>query len=144
MLVAWRTAGWVGRENGVEPGGSLRRCPLLLGAEMRDHLFAEQAQGMEHLVVRCRPDGTEQDHLLDPERFVQLNETDALLRRADAELLAAVAYLAWGRLPRVRPSRKTLIPRVIALVIRRHRGGIVIAPAQAGTLALLFEVPADQ
>src|SRR5215210_5296838 len=111
---------------------------------MRDHLFAEQAQGIEHLLVRRRADGAEQYHLLDPERFVQFDKADALFRRADAELLAAVANLARRRLARVRPGGEALIPGVIALVIRRHRGGVVIAPDQAGALALLFDVPADQ
>src|SRR4051812_16725332 len=122
---------------------SIRRGPLLLGAEMRDHLFAEQAQGVEHLFVRCRTDGAEQDHLLDPERFVQLDEADALGRRANAELLAAVAHLARRRFARVRPGGETLIAGVIALVIRRNGGWVVIAPDQAGALALLFNVPAD-
>src|SRR5205823_14084703 len=107
---------------------SIRRNPLLLGLEMRDHLLAEQAHGVEHLLVRCWADGAEQDHLLDPERFVHLDEADALGRRADAELLAAVAHLPRRRLARVRSRGKALIAGVITLVIRRHGGRVVIAP----------------
>src|SRR5438046_1163172 len=44
----------------------------------------------------------------------------------------------------MRPAGEALIARVIALVIGRYGGGIVIAPHQAGALALLLDVPADE
>src|SRR4051812_17601850 len=111
---------------------------------MRDHLLAEEAQGVEDLLVRCRTDSAEQDHLLDPERLVQFDKAGAVGGSADAELLAAVAHLARGRLARVRSGSEALISGVIALVIRRHGGGIVIAPDETSAFALLFDVPADQ
>src|SRR3954451_1310187 len=111
---------------------------------MRDHLLAKQAQGVEHLLVRCRTDGAQQDHLLDPERLVQFDKAGAVGGSADAELLAAIAHLARGWLTRVRPGGEALIASVIALVVRRHGGGIVIAPEETTALALLFDVPADQ
>jgi hypothetical protein len=33
---------------------------------------------------------------------------------------------------------------VVALIVRRHRGRIIIAPHQARTFALLLEIPADK
>ena len=44
----------------------------------------------------------------------------------------------------MRPGGKTLIARIIALIIRRHGGGIVVAPHQAGTFALLLDIPAHE
>src|SRR5215472_510072 len=117
---------------------------LLLGAEMRNHVAAEQAQRVEHLLMRCGADGAEQYHLLDPERFIHLDEMDALGRCADAELLAAVTHFARRRLARVGPGGKALIAIVIALVIWRHGVRVVVAPDQAGPLALLLDVPTDE
>src|SRR5262249_61870448 len=111
--------------------------PLLLGAEMRDDLLAEQPHGVDHLIMRRRTDSAEQDHLLDPERFVQFDKSNAFGRCADAELLAAVAHLTRRRLARVRPGGQTLIAGVIALVIRRDGSRIIIAPDQARPFALL-------
>jgi hypothetical protein len=47
-------------------------------------------------------------------------------------------------IPLVRPGGKTLIARIIALIIRRHGGGILVAPHQAGTFALLLDIPAHE
>ena len=48
------------------------------------------------------------------------------------------------RLARMRPGGEALVARVIALIVRRHRGRIIVAPHQAGALALLLDVPADE
>jgi hypothetical protein len=37
-----------------------------------------------------------------------------------------------------------LITRVIALIIRWHGGRIIVAPHQAGPLALLLDIPAHE
>src|SRR5258708_26183628 len=44
----------------------------------------------------------------------------------------------------MRPTGEALVARVIALIIRRHGRWIIVAPHQAGALALLLEVPADE
>ena len=46
------------------------RGSRLPGLEMRDHLLAKEAKGLKYFLVRSRPDGTEQNGLLDPEGFV--------------------------------------------------------------------------
>jgi hypothetical protein len=51
-------------------GGGLRRCSRHMntrrpGLEVRDNVLAEEAEGVQHLLVLRRPDGTEQDDLLD-------------------------------------------------------------------------------
>src|SRR5215471_13342946 len=120
------------------------RCPLLPGPEMRDHLLAKEAKSVEHLLMRRRPDGTQQNGLLDPEGFVEFEKADAVSGRTDAELRAFFAHLLRRRLARMRPAGEALVARVITLVVRRHGGGIVVAPHQAGTLALLLDVPADE
>jgi hypothetical protein len=43
---------------------------LRLSQEMRDDLFAEEAESVQHLLVLRRPDGAEQDDLLDAEGFI--------------------------------------------------------------------------
>jgi hypothetical protein len=41
-------------------GGRLRHCcPRLARLEVRDHLLAKEADGMEHLLMLRRPDGTQ-------------------------------------------------------------------------------------
>jgi hypothetical protein len=74
---------------GVSPSCLCRllrhRCTRLLGLEMRDHLLPEQTKGVENLLMLRRPDGAQQNHLLDAQRFVQFEKPDALRRRADAE-----------------------------------------------------------
>src|SRR5215469_13836835 len=111
---------------------------------MRDDLLAKEAKGVEYFVVRCRPDGTQQNCLLDPEGFVEFEKADAVSGRTDAELRAFFAHLLRRRLVRMRPAGEALIARVIALVVRRYGGGIVVTPHQAGALALLLDVPADE
>src|SRR5258708_12166371 len=44
----------------------------------------------------------------------------------------------------MRPTGEALVARVIALIIRRHGGGIIVAPHQTGALTLLLDVPADE
>ena len=44
----------------------------------------------------------------------------------------------------MRPGGEALITGVIALVIGRHRSRIIVTPHQAGALALLLEIPADE
>ena len=48
------------------------------------------------------------------------------------------------RLARMRPGGEALVALVIALIVGRHGGRVVVAPHQAGALALLLDVPADQ
>ena len=45
---------------------------------MRDHLLAKEAKSVEYFVVGCRPDGTQQNGLLDPEGFVEFEKADAV------------------------------------------------------------------
>src|SRR5215470_19123233 len=111
---------------------------------MRDHLLAKKAKGVEHFFVRGWPDGAQQNGLLDPEGFVEFEKADAVSGRTDAELRAFFAHFLRRRLARMRPAGEALIARVIALVVRRHGGGIVVTPHQAGALALLLDVPADE
>src|ERR1041385_9216350 len=121
-----------------------RRSAPFLALEMRDHLLAEQAVGVEHLLMRRRAYRTEKSHLLDPHRLVQLDKADALIGRADAELGALLAHLLGRRLARVRGGGEGLGGRVIALVVGRYGRRVVIAPHQAGALALLLDIPADK
>src|SRR5499427_6712469 len=120
------------------------RCPLLPGPEMRDHLLAKEAKSVQHLLVRRRPDGAQQNGLLDPEGFVEFEKADAVSGRTDAELRAFFAHFLRRRLARMRPAGEALIARVIAGVVRRHGGGMIVTPHQAGALALLLDVPADE
>ena len=99
---------------------------------------------MEHLAVLCGPDGTQQDSFLDAHRFVHLEKPDALRWRADTESRALFTHFVGRRLARMRSAGKTLVARIVAAIIRRHGARIIVAPHQAGTLALLFEVPAHQ
>ena len=59
-------------------------------------------------------------------------------------LVPCFAHLLGRRLARMRPAGEALVARVIALIIGRHGGGIVVAPHQPGALALLLDVPADE
>src|ERR1700730_6556265 len=117
---------------------------LLPVLEVRDDVLAEEAKGVEHLLVLRRPDGAEQYHFFDAEGFVELEKANAVRGRADAEFGALLADLLRRGLARMRPAGEALVARVIALVIGRHGGGIVVAPHQPSTLALLFDVPADE
>src|SRR5262245_35219080 len=92
----------------------------------------------------CEPDGTQQKDFLDAEGFVPLEKPDTLRGGADAEGRAALPHLLRRGLPGMRPGGEALITGVIALVIGRHRGRIIVTPHQAGTLALLLEIPADE
>src|SRR5216683_445403 len=112
--------------------------------EVGDDFFAEEADRVEHLVVLGRADGAEEEHFLDAEGLVHFEKADAVLGRADAELGALFAHLLGRRLAGVRPAGEALVARVIALVIRRHGRRVIVAPHQAGALALLLDVPADQ
>src|SRR5438270_7906467 len=130
-------------------GRGLRRCSRHLntrlpGLEVRDDVLAEEAQGVEHLLVLRRPDGAQQDDFLDAEGLVNFEKADAVGGRADAELRALLAHLRGRRLARMRPAGKALVAGVIALIVRRHGRGIVVAPHQAGPLALLLDIPADE
>src|SRR5712691_628630 len=111
---------------------------------MRDDLFAEEADRVEHLLVLGRPDGAEEEDFLDPERLVHLKKADAVLGRADAEFAALFAHLLGRRLAGVRPAGEALVAGIIALVIRRHGRWVIVAPHQASALALLLNVPANQ
>src|SRR5712691_12863703 len=111
---------------------------------MRDDLFAEEADRVEHLLVLGRPDGAEEEDFLDPERLVHLKKADAVLGRADAEFAALFAHLLGRRLAGVRPAGEALVAGIIALVIRRHGRWVIVAPHQASALALLLDVPANQ
>src|SRR5579862_2282855 len=124
---------------GLRHGGARR-----LGLEVGDDLLAEEPQGVEHLLVARRPDRAQKDHLLDAQRLVHLDKADAFGRSPDAELLALLADLGGRRLARVGPRREALVARVIALVVGRHGGRVVVAPHQAGALALLLDVPANE
>ena len=53
------------------------RGSRLPGLEMRDHLLAKEAKGVEHLLVRCRPDGTQQNGFL--ELYEALGIEEAIL-----------------------------------------------------------------
>src|SRR5262249_40190829 len=112
--------------------------------EVRDDLLAEKAKSVEHLLVPRRPDGAEQNGLLDPQTLVEFEKPDAVRRRADAELCALLAHLLRSRLTRMRAAGQTPVALVIALVVLRHGGWIIVAPHQAGALALLLDVPAHQ
>src|ERR1700730_16247361 len=117
---------------------------LLPVLEVRDDVLAEEAKGVEHLLVLRRPDGAQQDDLLDAERFIESEKADAVLRRADAEFGAFFTHLLRCGLARMRPAGEALVARVIALVVGRHGRGIIVAPHQARALALLLDVPADE
>src|SRR5947207_2456465 len=142
----------LGDRNGIETGGTntltrgsgcrtagvrLKRGMRLLGLEMRDDLLAEKAKRMEHLLVLRRPDGAQQNGFLYAQRFVEFEKPDAARRRADAELRAFLAHLLGCGLAGMRSAGETLIARVITLVIGRHGGRVIVAPHQAGALALL-------
>src|SRR5208283_278446 len=90
------------------------RCdrPRRLGLKVRDDLFAEEAKGVEHLLVLGRPDGAQQKDFLDAQRLVHFEKADAVRRRADAELRALLADLLGRGLARVRPGGKSLVARV--------------------------------
>src|SRR5438132_12976112 len=88
-------------------GRGLRRCSRHLttrlpGLEVRDDVLAEEAQGVEHLLVLRRPDGAQQDDFLDSEGLVNFEKADAVGGRADAELRALLAHLRGRRLARMR------------------------------------------
>src|SRR6266446_70756 len=119
-------------------GGGLRRCLRQLntrrpGPEVRDDVLAEEAEGVEHLLVLRRPDRAQQNHFLDAERFVELEKADAVRGRADAEFCALLADLLRRGLARMRPAGEALVPRVIALVIGRHGRGIIVGVNGAGS-----------
>src|ERR1700730_6793903 len=129
--------------------GGLRRCmrhlnTRLPGLEVRDDLFAEEAESVQHLLVLRWPDGAQQNDLLDAEGLVELEKADAVFGRADAEFGALLAHFLRCRLARMRPAGEALVARVITLVIGRHGVGIIIAPHQARALALLLDVPPDE
>jgi len=72
------------------------------GLEVRDDVFAEEAEGVEHLLVLRRPDGAQQDCFLDAEGLVEFEKPDAVFGRADAELRPLLDLPGRG-LPRMRP-----------------------------------------
>src|SRR5215831_10108279 len=111
---------------------------------MRNYLLAEEADGMEHLLVLRRPDGAQQNRFLDAEGFVQFEKADAVLGRADAEFRALLSYLLGRRLARVWPTGEPLVARVIALIVWRDGCRVIVAPHQPGALALLLDVPRHQ
>src|SRR5207253_3077754 len=86
-----------------------RRRTLRFRLEMRNDLLAEQAKRVHHLFVPRRPDGAQQEYLLDAKRFVDLEKADAVRRRADAEFGALLAHLLGGRFARMRPAGETLV-----------------------------------
>jgi len=65
--------------------GRRHRQMLRLRLEVRDHLLPKEANGLEHLLVLRRPNGTEQKDFLYAQGFVPFEKLDALLWRADAE-----------------------------------------------------------
>ena len=111
---------------------------------MRDHLLAEEANGVEYLLVLGRPDGAQQEHFLYAQGFVHFEKPDAVGRRADAEFRAFLAHLFGRGIARMRAACEALIAREIALIIRRHGGRIIVAPHEAGTLPLLLDIPAHE
>src|SRR5437899_4585728 len=110
------------------------RGSLSLRPKVRDDLLAEEPDRVQHLLVPRRPDGTQQEDFLDAQRLVHLDKPDAVRRRADAEFAALLAHLLRRRLAGMRSAGETLVARVIALVIRWHGLGIIVAPHQAGAL----------
>jgi len=52
---------------------------------VRDHLLPKEANGLEHLLVLRRPNGTGQKDFLYAQGFVPFEKLDALLWSADAE-----------------------------------------------------------
>src|SRR6185436_8292712 len=101
-------------------------------------------QGVEDLLVLRWPNGTQHEDFLDAQGFIHFEKPDALLWRADAERRAPLAHLLGRGLPRMWPAGEALVPGVIALIIGRHRGRIIVAPHEAGALTLLLEIPADE
>jgi len=65
--------------------GRRDRRMLHLRLEVRDHLLPKEANGLEHLLVLRRPNGTEQKDFLYAQGFVPFEKLDTLLWRADAE-----------------------------------------------------------
>src|SRR6516164_8437402 len=112
--------------------------------EVRDDLFAKQANGVEHLLVRCRPDSAQQNCFLDTQGFVEFEKPDAVLRCADAELGTLLTHLLRRGLAWMGPAGETLVARIVALIISRNRSGVIVAPDQPGALTLLLDVPADE
>src|SRR5215470_3550814 len=111
---------------------------------MRNHLLTKEPDGVQHLLVLRGPDGAQHEDFLDAQGFIAFEKADALRGRADAEGRAALPHLLRCGLPWVWAGGEALIPGVIALVVGRHGGRIIVTPHQAGTLALLLEIPADE
>src|SRR5580700_4393468 len=108
--------------------------------KVRNDLLPEEPYRVHHLLVLCRPDGAEQEHLLDAEGFVEFEETDAFRRRADAERGAALAHLYRRGLARMGTAGEPLVALVVALIIGWHCVRIIIAPHQPRALPLLLKV----
>ena len=104
----------------------------------------EEANGVEDLLVLCWSDSTQHEDFLNAQRFIPFEKPDALLWRANAERRAALPHLLGRGLPWMRSTGEALIAGVIALIIRRHRRRIIVAPHQTGALALLLEIPANE
>src|SRR5271169_3757286 len=67
------------------PAGPLPPPPCSFLLEVRDHLLAELADRVHHLLMPRRTDGAEHEDLFDPEHFIQFEKANALGRRTDAE-----------------------------------------------------------
>src|SRR5205823_11002502 len=67
-----------------------------------------------------------------------------LLRGADAELCALFAHFGGCGFATMWAGGESLVARIIALVIRRHIGRVVVAPDEPRPLSLLLDVPPDQ
>src|SRR5437764_6595216 len=111
---------------------------------MWDNISAEEADRMQHLVMLRRADCAQQNGFLDPKGLVKFEKPDAFFGCADAEFCALFAHLLGCRLAGMRPAREPLVARIIAAVIDRYRGGIVVTPHQPGALTLLLDVPGDE
>src|SRR5262249_185222 len=111
---------------------------------MRDHLFAQKTDRVHDLLMRRRTDPAQQDHLFDRLSLIDLDKLDAFLGGADAEFFALFAHFGGRRLAGMGAGGEPLVARVIALVIGRHIGGVVVAPDEPRPFALLLDVPPDQ
>src|SRR5713101_4571094 len=89
-------------------GGLPLLCP-----EVWDHILTKESNGVEHLMMLRRPNGTERKNFFNPQCLISFAEPDAVVRRPHAECGALLHDLVWCQLPWMRATGEFLITFVV-------------------------------